>query len=366
LPKGTVQGDFDELFKGLKLQEVHLVHDKETGEAKGYGYAMFHDQESLQTALGMDGVLLNGQRIKIDMKKPSNRNRGQQGMRGGRNDFGGGAFNSRQNNRYDQQQGERRTYANRPVPDVPPFTAYVGNLPEEAVESDLDTMFHGLDLVKVHLVIDRETQRHKGYGYAEFATKDSLVRALSLDGAAWMSKTLKVNVHEPRQRFGDRGGFQNNGAGGGQRFDQGAGGGQRFDQGAAGGQRFDQGAGGGRFDQGGRFSRGGEGFADRRGNRPMQPRPVEEPAPIDDGKERPKLVLQKKSEGGASSEATKLAQPSSSSKPSPFGNAKPVDTASKLRQLDDEKKAADAKKAAEKKALEVAEGKAESGEAKAQ
>jgi len=357
----TLQSDIDKLFQGLNLQDVRIVRDKETDEPKGYGYAVFKDQESLEQACQLNGSDVCGNKIKVDVKKPSNRNRGGNmgGQRTGgfRSDFGGGAFGGR------QQQDRRPDRANRPVPDEPPFTAYVGNLPEEAVQSDLETMFQGLDLIKVHLVMDRETQRHRGYGYAEFNSRESLVRALSLDGAQWMGKALKVNVHE-RQRFENRGGF-NNGGGrfdqgqggqrfdqgqGGQRFDQGQGGPGRFDQGQAGSGRFDQGqAGSGRFEQGqggaGRFDQGGgrfarnEAFGDRRSNRPQNLRPAEEPAPINDGKERPKLVLQKKSEGG-SSQTPRSAEPSNSNKPNPFGNAKPVDTAAKLREMDESKKVA--------------------------
>jgi len=340
LHKQTVQGDIDNLFKGLKLEDVRIVHDKETGEPKGYGYAIFKDQESLEKAVALNGSEVCGQNIKIDVKKPSNRNRpGMGGQFQRRNDFGG-AFSRPQHNRYDQQgqaqgQGtERRQGSNRPVPEVPPFVAYVGNLPEEAIESDLETMFQGLDLVKVRLVFDKETQHHRGYGYAEFASKESLVRALTLDGAPWMNKTLKVNVHERKQRFGDNGGGFN--AGG-----------------------FN--AGGGRYDpqqqqqpqqQGGRFPRAGEqAFGDRRQSRPQNYRPAEEPAP-DDGKERPKLVLKKPTEGGA--KPANVQAPVSSSKPSPFGNAKPVDTAAKLRQLEE------AKKASEKK--DEAAGEASTGE----
>jgi translation initiation factor 4B len=47
LTRETVQGDLDELFKGLQLEQVRIIHDKETGESKGYGYVTFRDQESL-------------------------------------------------------------------------------------------------------------------------------------------------------------------------------------------------------------------------------------------------------------------------------------------------------------------------------
>jgi len=346
LPKGTVQGDFDELFKGLQLQEVRIVHDRETGEMKGYGYAMFHDQESLQKAVAMDGTVVNGQAIKIDVKRPSNRNRGGPYQnRGGARNEGFSAFGSRQGRFQDQQQQhaggqgglEDRRY-NRPVPDNPPFVAYVGNLPEEAVESDLETMFNGLDLAKVHLAMDRETNRHKGYGYAEFNKREDLVRALTLNGAAWMNKTLKVNVYERKERSGDRGsgfGGQQHAAPQSNRFPraEGFGGGDRKERGFGGGDDRKQAPAGNRF-------------------RPGDDIPKE----IDD-KDRPKLVLQKRTEG-APAETTRPAQPSGS-KPSPFGSARPVDTATKLRQMEEEKKAAAeaAKKAAEAKA--AAEGKAD-------
>lgn len=376
LAKGTVQGDFDELFKGLKLQEVRLVHDKETGDFKGYGYAVFQDEDSLNEAVKLNGTTLNGQVIKVDVKKPRDRTRQQGGFNrngpgGGRGDFGGygqrqGGYNDRsggfqqrggyQQGGYNQggyQQGSDDR-SQRPIPTQPPFVAYIGNLPDEAVENDLSLMFEGLNIVKVSLVHDRENpDRHRGYGFAEFGDRESLVKALTLDNAPWMNNQLKVRVHERRE---NRGGFNQTGGGQG-RFEQGPRSGG-FEQGRG---RFDQGQGGGRFDQppaaggSGRFQRG---FDDKRGgerrsfNRPQ----TEEPAPVDDGRERPKLVLTKKAEGSAAPVDINAPAPISGSKPSPFGNARPVDTATKLRQLEEEKKAAAevAKKASEAEAAKNA------------
>lgn len=392
LPKGTVQGDFDELFKDFKPKEVRLIHDKETGEFKGYGYAVFGDDATLQEAVKLNGTNLNGQAIKIDIKRPRDRTRapgGYNNSRGGfggnaggaggygsRGDFGGGAFGQRQ--RYNDQGGyqqggsgggyqqggyqSREERAPRPVPDQPPFVAYVGNLPEEAVEKDLATMFEGLNVVKVNLVQDREQpNKHRGFGFAEFGDKQSLEKALTLDNAPWMSNTLKVRVHEKRDSrggfsgpSGGRGGFESGRSGG---FDQPAQGG-----GFEGGRRFDQ-AGSGRFSRGG----GAGGFDDRRagGERRQFNRPVDEPAPVDDGRERPKLVLTKKGEGNAPASSGSEAPAPSGNKPNPFGNARPVDTATKLKQKEDEKRAADAaKKAAADAAAAEAAKNPPTGEAK--
>lgn len=72
-----------------------------------------------------------------------------------------------------------------PLPDEGPFTAFVGNLPGDTVQGDLDIIFNKEkgNIVNVRLVRDRETDEFKGICFVEFADRETLASALEVDGA---------------------------------------------------------------------------------------------------------------------------------------------------------------------------------------
>merc|ERR1711928_302597 len=149
------------------------------------------------------------------------------------------------------------------IPTEPPYTAFVGNLPDGIVQGDLETMFENSKVKNVRMGRDKETDRFKGFCYVEFDTPNDLIHALDYNGVLCEGKTLKVDVAERRKndRGNDRGGGgggdwgRNNRGGGRPGYDGGFGG--RSDRG--GGSFGDQRSGGSFGD-----SRGGS-FGDQRG-----------------------------------------------------------------------------------------------------
>ena len=123
---------------------------------------------------------------------------------------------------------------------------YVGNLSNEVTEEDLKQAFETFGEVEsVKIIKDKYTNRSKGFGFVEMASKAEGQSAIDgLNGTELKGRTLKVNEARPRtERRGGGGGY------GGGRGRQGGG------RGGSGGGRG--GRGGGRGGSGG--GRGGRG-----------------------------------------------------------------------------------------------------------
>ena len=94
---------------------------------------------------------------------------------------------------------------------------YVGNLPYEATEADLQTLFETSGPVaSINIVRDRATGQARGFAFVEMNDADGARKAISeLDRQQYGGRSLTVNEAKPMAPRG--GGFGAGGGGGRQR-----------------------------------------------------------------------------------------------------------------------------------------------------
>jgi RNA recognition motif-containing protein len=123
---------------------------------------------------------------------------------------------------------------------------YVGNLSWNLKDQDLSNLFtpYG-EVSSAKIVMDKFTQRSKGFGFVEMPNDDQAQAAIAqLNGSEVDGRNLVVNESRPKEGGAGGGGFKKKsfGGGGGGGFKKGGGGG---------GYRGGNGGGGGGYNRGG-------------------------------------------------------------------------------------------------------------------
>ncbi len=113
---------------------------------------------------------------------------------------------------------------------------YVGNLTYAVNESDLEALFSQFGTVQsAQIIVDRETNRSKGFGFVEMGTDAEAQAAIQgLDGRDHDGRNLTVNEAKPRESRPSGGGGGYGGRSGGGGYGGGGGGGY----GGGGGGRY--------------------------------------------------------------------------------------------------------------------------------
>lgn len=129
---------------------------------------------------------------------------------------------------------------------VNPNKLFIGNLPFSMTEEDLRALCEPFgEIVDCSLVIDRFSQRSKGFGFVEFKEKEAADAAIAaLNESEQDGRVIFANVARPKERRENRGGFGGDRRGG-------------FGGGNRGGFRGDRRGGFGGGDRGGRGFYGG-------------------------------------------------------------------------------------------------------------
>ena len=85
---------------------------------------------------------------------------------------------------------------------------YVGNLPYQTTESDLQELFESVGPVaSINIVKDRATGQARGFAFVEMSDAEGAQRAINeLDKHDYGGRSLTVNEAKPMAPRGDRGG----------------------------------------------------------------------------------------------------------------------------------------------------------------
>ncbi|GAA5954004.1 hypothetical protein JCM8115_003281 [Rhodotorula mucilaginosa] len=162
-----------------------FLADENTGGSWADEMDLLPTGPSAAPSFGEDGVGLGGSHL----------SRG--GFGGGGRD-GPGGFGGPPG-RFD----DRPQRAEVPIPSVPPFTAFVGNLSFETTEGDLEDFFGGLGVKGVRMAAPSLDGKPRGFGYVEFETVDGLKNALTATGTDLQGRSVRVSVAEAKEsRFG--------------------------------------------------------------------------------------------------------------------------------------------------------------------
>src|ERR1044071_6224777 len=128
---------------------------------------------------------------------------------------------------------------------------YVGNLSWNLKDQDLTDLFTPFgEVASAKIVMDKFTQRSKGFGFVEMPNDEQAQAAIAqLNGSEIEGRNLVVNESRPKEGGEGGGGFKKRscGGGGGGGFKKGGGGGGYRGGGSGGGGGYNRGGGGGGY-----------------------------------------------------------------------------------------------------------------------
>jgi RNA recognition motif-containing protein len=213
LPDSVSEDVLKQLFEatGGKVVNVSLPKDRMTGRPRGFGFVTMATPEEASSARGaLDGSIQGGKSISVRpfQAEPPRREPGA-GPRSGPPGGGGGGGGG---------PGGRGGGGAQQAPDR---TLYVGNLPYDATQEEVQTLVNGVapdSVVRVHLPMDADG-RKRGFGFVTMASAEAAKTAAdALRTAELRNRRLIVNLAHPKgerpaRPEGGGGGFGGGGGG---------------------------------------------------------------------------------------------------------------------------------------------------------
>ncbi|KAH0468700.1 hypothetical protein IEQ34_001932 [Dendrobium chrysotoxum] len=200
LPSEVTKDDLLDFFKmSGEVMEIQLAA-KEDGSFRGFGHVEFVTEADARAALRMNGYILLGRPLIIDLARERGSNNPQDG----------------------KENGSYRIGAQDPGHSV--FVkGFAKSLKEDQIRNSLMEHFGSYGkIVRISIPQDNQTGRSKGFAYLLFNDQASVSKALELSGTQLGGYTL--TVQEPTPKSGSRDGSFSGGRGrGGRSAGQGGG-----------------------------------------------------------------------------------------------------------------------------------------------
>jgi len=212
LPDSITEEVLRTLFEatGGTVSEISLPKDRATGRPRGFGFVTLSTSDEAQAARdSLDGSIQAGKSISVRpfQAEPPKREPGAVG--GPRGAGGGGSM----------------------APGAPDRTLYVGNLPYDVTQQEIETLISSTNagpVARVHLPTDPEG-RKRGFGFVTMGTAEGAKGAIeALRGADLRGRRLVVNLAHPKGERPPRSDFAGGGGGGYAGGGGGGGGGSGF------------------------------------------------------------------------------------------------------------------------------------------
>ncbi len=213
LPDSISEDVLKQLFEatGGTVVQVSLPKDRTTGRPRGFGFVTMSSPQQAQAARdSLDGSLQAGRSISVRpfQAEPPRRGEGGPPSRG----MGGGPGGP--------PSGPRPGGGPGGGPGAPDRTLYVGNLPYDCTQPELETLINGAtagngQVVRVHMPMDPDG-RKRGFGFVTMSSAETAKAAAeSLKNADLRGRRLVVNLAHPKGERPAGGGYQGTGGGGG-------------------------------------------------------------------------------------------------------------------------------------------------------
>jgi len=172
VPFQAGQEDFQRVFGDSgEIEEITIPKIYNSGRPKGFAFVRFKTEQGKENALALNGTIMHNREISVRPNKG-------------------------------------RAVGGRPRPSRPPRTGlstkspgcstiFVGNLPWDAVEKDLDDLFKDCGEIKnARIVRQSWTDKSRGFGYVEFAEEASVDTAVQKD-IVLRERQLRIDFADP-------------------------------------------------------------------------------------------------------------------------------------------------------------------------